>query len=154
MREDQNRDLGFWVVVVYDAFVHLEELRSSTIQIIFGILGLFVWRSFFSFMLFHVFTLSPDLANVAEAIRVPLKQLLLTFYIILASTFIYASFGFDWLYKNSFQYDDQVEMLVHFGDPDVTCGTLLECFTLFLYKGAPQGNVHDVIDEMNRTDPL
>ena len=70
---------------------------------------------------------------------VPAKQLALTFYIMMASTLIYASFGYDWLYRGDFQYDDQVEVLVHLGEPDVNCRNLLECFILFLYKGGMTG---------------
>ena len=35
-----------------------------------------------------------------------------------------------------------------------TCESLFECFMLFLYKGAPQGNVGDVIDATDRMDSL
>jgi len=99
MQPDQEVDIGFKLLVLYDAVVHLDQLRSSLIQVFFGALGLLWWKSFFSFMLLHIFNLSPDLGNVAEAIRVPAKQLGLTFYVITASTFIYTSFGYQTIYQ-------------------------------------------------------
>lgn len=125
-------------------------------MVLVTLIGLF-YKIFYSMLLLHIFALSPDLKAVAQAIIVPAKQLSLTFYVIAASTFIYASFGYKFFGERDvqFMYDDQAEIFeVISEEPIVACETLLECTVLLLYKGVPDGDIGSVIDAVNKDSDL
>ena len=99
------------------------------LYVLFAILGLTWYQPFYCFHLLDLVVISPSLQNVVRSVTQPIQSLAMTALLGLFTVYIFSLVGF-----YAFPHDFYSESLA--GDE---CGTMVMCFTTFLYNGLLSG---------------
>jgi hypothetical protein len=120
--------LSFVYNVGYDVLLNPNTF-FYVLYVLFAILGLTWQQPFYCFHLLDLVVISPSLQNVVRSVTQPIQSLAMTALLGLFAVYIFSLVGF-----YAFPHDFYSEALA--GDE---CGTMMMCFTTFLYNGLLSG---------------
>jgi len=120
--------LSFVYNVGYDVLLNPNTF-FYVLYVLFAILGLTWQQPFYCFHLLDLVVISPSLQNVVRSVTQPIQSLAMTALLGLFAVYIFSLVGF-----YAFPHDFYSEALA--GDE---CGTMVMCFTTFLYNGLLSG---------------
>mmetsp|Transcript_1238 Transcript_1238/g.2394 ORF Transcript_1238/g.2394 Transcript_1238/m.2394 type:complete len:1459 (+) Transcript_1238:3-4379(+) len=130
-------------IICFDTVVTKPFLRNHMILQFFSIQG-FISSEYFTLMLFDILNISTKLQNVTRAVMVHADSLVLVFYLFVATTISYASFG-----VMNFEEDFAT---THDGETR-SFKTTLSAFWFLFYHFSSRGNIKGVLAAADPKSP-
>jgi hypothetical protein len=129
--------------IVYDVLLKKPFFRNHVLLMICSING-FGASHYFPFMLLDILNISEVIANIVRSVTDNIVELGWVFYLFVITIVIYAQLGLEY-FEEFFTYDT---------DDEVGCHSVVSCFVLIFYHGAPVGTLEDVLNPIsNREQP-
>jgi hypothetical protein len=131
--------------VVYDVLVKKPFFRNHLLLMVCSING-FGASYYFPLMLMDIMNISPVIANIARSVTDNAQSLGWVFYLFVITIVIYAQFGLEY-FEEWFTYDIDAD------DEEIKgCHSVVSCFVLIFYHGAPGGSLDGVFNPISNRD--
>ena len=136
LNKEQAEELNYTgsIKTIYILYKTIFEISTSfsiiyyTGVVVFGFLGIYKNKFFFSFLLLEIINRYKTLKNVLVAIKNPYKELILTFILWIILIYYFSIVGYLWLREN------------HFPHPDKDCNSLLKCVATIFHQNNRMDN--------------